>query len=982
MMHKLVFFLFLIGYSTTYSQYYSTGEDPASIKWNQINTNKYKIVYDREFEIEAKKLAIILNESVKYIGSTLNHTPKKIKLIIHSKSATSNGSVIWAPKRIELYPKISPNNTGTNQLDQLAIHEYRHVVQMSMLNRGFTKVFSTIAGEQAIGAVTGMHFPLWYLEGDATLSETTLTNEGRGRLPFFEQGLRTQVLNGIIYTYDKAYFGSYKSYVPNYYELGYNLVSGARKYINNDIWNNIANRVARYSFYPFIFNSSIKKTTALNKKKLYQSVFDSLQHAWQMQDKKIQLTNFEKISKEENLYKSYVSPITIDSNSIITEIESPDYLKKIISINKNSEEYEIITTGTRNPDRISATNKYIAWSEYRPNVRWGNSSTSDIKYINLKTFKTHRITKKNTYFSPAISPNNKWIAAIKTNDNNKFSLDIFDLTSKKIVNSIQTGDTAILSPHWDSDSKQIVAILLTSNGKSIQLLNTNSKKWEMITPFFHEEIKNPIIHNNDIYFTGTWNGIDNIYKANTANRKIYQVTSDRFGADYANISENNELIYSHYTYNGYKLVKMPLCEALNKPLDSISNTSLSIYKDLINKEKGLPRYNFSAIDTIPTKKYSKWNLINFHSWSPIYANPYDFTYNKGIMFLSQNLLNTMILTAGYNGDNNYKTEKFYANISYRGWFPIIDFEFKCGIDQITSGYYSNASNAFYIKNDVNNWLYQISPKISVPLDITHNKFYRIIIPSFQYNFYHINKANYTRVDGSIIGNTFFESSNEYKEIIPSYNYHGLEYEIYFHNLLKKTQNSIISKWGQVFQFNYQHTPWGDKNNGSIFNIFTRLYTPGFGLHHGFRFDNSFQYKTDGDIISTNNNYEYRSHFNSYTSMPRGYAKDDQQQKIYSFKGDYILPLCNPDFAFGGIYYLKRIKLNLFFDYSLTQMHLYNTNTKETDYFNHLYQSIGSEWSFEGHAFRFVFPIDLGIRHAYLPKEQTNYFEFLFSINIK
>jgi hypothetical protein len=164
-------------------------------------------------------------------GYSLGHNPKRIDVLIHSRSAYSNGFVSWAPKRIELFPTPDQDIFAQDYLEQLAIHEFRHVVQIDKLNKGFTKALSFLFGQQAIGAVLGVYVPTWFLEGDAVMAETMLSRSGRGRLPSFEQEMKAQLLEKRLYSYDKAGLGSYRDYVPNHYIMGVSSCCRSTKYL-------------------------------------------------------------------------------------------------------------------------------------------------------------------------------------------------------------------------------------------------------------------------------------------------------------------------------------------------------------------------------------------------------------------------------------------------------------------------------------------------------------------------------------------------------------------------------------------------------------------------------------------------------------------------------------------------------------------------------------------------------------------------------
>ena len=178
---------------------------------------------------------------------------KRIPVILHYESVISNGNVIWAPRRIELFLTPTQHSYADVWENQLASHELRHYVQISSLNQGITKYLQYFFGEQALGAVLGLYIPLWFLEGDAVLTETLLSNSGRGRLAAFEMPLKTQILEKGIYSYEKAVFGSYKDFTPDYYCLGYHLVTMGRKNYGAAFWQNTLENVAKkpYAITPF-----------------------------------------------------------------------------------------------------------------------------------------------------------------------------------------------------------------------------------------------------------------------------------------------------------------------------------------------------------------------------------------------------------------------------------------------------------------------------------------------------------------------------------------------------------------------------------------------------------------------------------------------------------------------------------------------------------------------------------------------------------
>ena len=283
-MRRIFYFLLLILSSPSLlSQFYETGQTPFNLSWREINTSHFKVVFPESIKKEANKFTYYLETSYPHVAKALGHQPGKIPVLLNNQSVNSNGLVVWAPKRMELSTTPPQNTYSQPWLQQLALHEFRHVVQVDKLNKGLIKALSFPFGQIASGGAAGF-LPFWYLEGDAVLAETSLSRAGRGDQPEFKMGLRAITMEKQKrYPYRKAYFGSFKDYIPNYYELGYFMTSYARIAYNPMVWDTVLNYVPRMSFtlFPFYFGLKHYKT---NKNKLYHDAFDYYKQRWQRID--------------------------------------------------------------------------------------------------------------------------------------------------------------------------------------------------------------------------------------------------------------------------------------------------------------------------------------------------------------------------------------------------------------------------------------------------------------------------------------------------------------------------------------------------------------------------------------------------------------------------------------------------------------------------------------------------------------------------
>src|SRR5690606_20999145 len=116
------------------AQYFQTGQDPASIRWRQLNTRNFQLIYPDYFENQAQKLAWTLETVYPYGSFSLKHNPGKMPVVLHTQTIKSNGLVAWAPRRAEFYTTPHQGIYPQDWLEQLALHEFRHVVQINKVN--------------------------------------------------------------------------------------------------------------------------------------------------------------------------------------------------------------------------------------------------------------------------------------------------------------------------------------------------------------------------------------------------------------------------------------------------------------------------------------------------------------------------------------------------------------------------------------------------------------------------------------------------------------------------------------------------------------------------------------------------------------------------------------------------------------------------------------------------------------------------------
>ena len=936
------------------AQYYILGDDPSGIHWKQINTDKFQIIYPSSFETKAQRMANLLNKACLFAGKSLSFQPSKISVVLHTSTVRSNGFVAWAPARMELFTTPHQEIYAQDWLEQLALHEYRHVVQIDKIASELPGIFKLLFGEQVAALVTGIYLPFWFLEGDAVVTETVLSHSGRGRVPNFEMELKAQSLEKGIYSYDKAYLGSFKDYIPDYYQLGYQMVAGIRNRYGADTWTKVLDNVARKPLSLNAFSSGLKAVTGMNHQALYKSIFGDLKNGWDISDRIIEKTPFEVVTKAQKGYVSYRYPFPMSDSTIFAVKYSMDDLTRFVRIGPKGEEKLLFTPGNLFEESITYGQGKVFWIESKTDIRWTHREFSQLRILDL----SHNILIEKRYrekiYAPSLSIDGQHIAAVKVNNENRCSIVLISPRTGVIEKeSFLSTELFVLTPSWAEKGDCLYAIVVGNKGKALARINPYTGEIAILLPFSYNELTRPVQRGNFVYFTASTGGSNDLYAYDLNEESNYRVTKSRFGVrDVQTTLDGKSLLYSNYTSDGYKVVKTPLQPSHFVKAESPATHKYVTADKLSAQEEDV--VDFSLRDTViyKSKSYSKLsNIFNFHSWGPVYIDRTNEEIRPGVSLMSQNKLSTAITQLGYDYSTINKTGKWVGEFDYTGLFPV--FKLRADYGQEKSDYFQINSYTNHLTHTVKKDTQQIFFKyrilningiVNFPLNFSHGKWNRLVQPEFQ--------AGYRQI--------WQEASTP----ISDENSTWITYRLYAHNLLQTGIRDLQPAIGQVIDFNYHYSPLNSNTSNPIWTIEGKLYFPGLIRHHGIRIYGGFQHK-----IATG------SSLSDYISYPRGYTNLINDQLI-TLRSDYILPLFYPDWSLGRISYIKRVSLRMFYDQAWATVPIIHQN----NVYKVSFASLGGELLTDCNFLRLYVPANFGIRGAYLLNGKKISLEFLFSIN--
>ncbi len=875
----LLFLFFISTYGN--AQFYSNGQNASSVHWRQIKTKDFQIIFPEDFSGKAQELANIISYANKQARAHLDSKPKRISIIIQNNTTVDNGFVTLAPWRTEFYSVPSQENEGVNWLKKLAVHEYRHVIQLEKFREGVGKVLYLLMGEQGLGALTVVTTPLWFLEGDAVSIETRKTEVGRGNYGPFLREFKAQLMEGDSLSYEKASFGSYKEYVTDHYKLGYHMVEFVNNEFGETVWDSVLTCVAKNPFIPFPFSYHLKRITGKTTAEIYSDLYPYLRKQWQKKN----YTKNAPVSRTKKNYVSYSNPVLNENGKVFCLKKSYDNVTQIVLLDSLKDKL-IHTPGRIDQASFSYGASKLLWAEKRRDPRWQYRDYSELIIYDIEKGKKKRVKRKTKWFGGSLDKKGKQIVLVEMSKSNLSSVLIIN-TEGEEINRLSLKEGMAYHPSWTDSSVLFVSLF---NGHS-HLINWSFKNNRLDTLFQTETpLSYPIVSEKGIVLQASIDGEDKIVVI--INHKMYHCVSPEFGLQFPTVF-NGDIYYSDYHNTGMKIVK-----------------SKFFVKDEVSSH--LIKKNLPELDTVDfevKKYYPLLHLFNIHSWAPISIYPNDQELKLGLSLFSQNKLSSSTLSLNYDYNWVQDGQKIKASYELAHFYPVIfaDYTKEVNPKSIISGVSAKVDEEVIATGTRFSWLFD------------NNKFVKNVL-----------------VQGAYVNSiSKYDFSSEF--IDTTIRAENIQLLFYFGSSYRRAKKNILSKWSFSVQGRFYANLKKDQNSLMGKTVVT---FPGLFKNHGLKL--SYSAQRSNSIFVPNYITESRGYLN--------YFYEDAQKVSF----DYALPIFYPDFKFGKIAYIQRLRMNMFFDY----MKVYDGEK------NDQLQSFGAEFNMEFNPFRYSYLTQLGVEVAY------------------
>lgn len=683
----LTVWLLLLGAAKpVYAQFHTMGADPGGLRWSQIETPTYRVVYPRGLDSLARAYAQTLEQAATPVGGSIGIRPNaaygnKMPVVLHAWTAYSNGQVTWTPRRMELLtvPDAFPDET-TPWMRQLGIHESRHVAQMQA---GAMKPFrwlNVLGGQLIPGGIAAIYGGPAFFEGDAVVAETALSFSGRGRSADFLEYYRVSFAAGDTRDFWRWRYGSQRWYTPDYYRAGYLAVGGIRATFEvPDLSARFYQRIADHGGVAFFnWNKTVREATGLRFKDAFAAVCDTLQQFWAADEAaRGPFLQTEAVTAVPRRFTEYTG-LDHQGNHIYaiqSGITQPDRLVRIYP-DGTVEPHMLVGTHVSGPESGGPLGKTY-WSEVVRDARWPLRSYSIIRSFDGKY--ARKLTRKTRYFNPVPAPHESVLSVTEYPVDGTSRVVLLDAEKGSRLRDWQAPEgMQVVETIWVDDV--LYASAITEAGAGLYRVADGFTPVLGPTPV---NIGALWAQDGRLMFSSDLTGVQELYALDPAEGRVERLTNLRFGGMDFDL-EADSLYFSVLQPEGRLVHKVAWSDLQPEAADFSQLPKFPFAEELAAGEPQAIDWT-APVELSDPKPYSKLgHLFRFHSWLPFYFH-YDsvddlsfetLTQDAGLGATAfwQNDLGSGYGFAGYHAapvDGVWR-HSLHANFTYTGLYPVIE----------------------------------------------------------------------------------------------------------------------------------------------------------------------------------------------------------------------------------------------------------------------------------------------------------------------
>ena len=690
------------------AQFYLAGDDPGHLRWFSIQTPHYQIVYPEGTDSLARTYGRLLEQFRVPVGRSYGFLPgqgQKLKMpvVLHTYYPYSNGSVGWAPQRMDLYTLPEAYRpVPVPWAIQLASHEPRHQVQLQYTRNKFLSVltgeaWNPVAYQLFVGHALG--------EGDAVTVESGFGLGTRARTADFLDYYRVALDQGDRRNWFRWRYGSYKHKTPDHYMLGYLTVAGSRYLTGQQLLMQETADAARRN--PLRLGTAFRHTlkqhgTRFNE--TFGQILDTVNAHWQADAAaRAPFLEMERITPRESFPVDYSSPQVGADGTLYALRRGHLRAPELVAIRDGRISHLMHFQSTETTLAYDSVRNRLYWTELRPHPRWTLSGTSVVAYYDLSTGRAHDLSTGERYYNARPSADGALLAAAEYLPDGECFVVVISSEDGRLVRRSRVPDGIQPTDFgWYGDAVYVSGV--SAPGSGIYRLGADDT-WEEVLPPSIQKISRLSGGGEFLEWVSDRTGVNEYYRFFPADGRLLQMTSTRYGT--SDPATDGTYLYSiSHTLEGTQLFRTPLNDLRPREVSYSATHSYFLADAITAQEQALgpgPDLQAAVPMSSPKRYYKLLHPLRMHTWLPLYVNydavregSMDLSYKTASVGLSgffQNTLGTVSGMVGYSlhpsPDNaaNWRNA-FHAKLSYTGLYPVFEASLDVG-DRDARQYFVN-----------------------------------------------------------------------------------------------------------------------------------------------------------------------------------------------------------------------------------------------------------------------------------------------------
>ena len=937
----LLSILLLLATAPVFAQFYLPGDDPARLRWYSLETAHYEVIFPEGADSLARSYGRALEQFRLPMGNSLGGMipgagqRSKFPVVLHTHNAYSNGSVGWAPSRMDLYTH--PEAYGPEPIPwniQLAAHEPRHQAQLQFGQRSF---IPWIVGEMWAPVYWQLYIEQSLAEGDAVVAETGLTQGTRARTADFLNYYQVALAAGKNRSWDHWRYGSYKHYTPDHYALGYVTLAGARTLYDDPLILREALDLAwKKPWFVAPYNS--QKVIADHAGKPFKEAFKDIQghfnRIWEEQrDARGPFMPMEELTPDEAYDLEYSSPHWTEDGILALR---KSYLRPGELVRYKDGRTKVIRSFASNTSSVFLKDGCLYWSETRNHPRWGLDGSSVICYYNLISGESGQITSGTRYYNPQPSPEGERLAVVEYPVEGGSALVVLQVMGGSVLRRVPLPEGVQgTESAWIGEDIYVAGI--TRGGIGLYKLGADDN-WTQVLEPSEQKLVNLDAGEDCLEWVSDRSGVNELYRYCPATGRLQQVTSTPFGAtDFT--SDGEYLYYVSQALEGQPLYRTPLKDLQPRDVAWADTAPHPVEDALTAQEQSLgaaPDLD-AAVPMSAPKRYYKWaHPLRLHSWAPLYVDydavksgSADFSYSTASPGLSGYFQNTLGTFSGMFGlafhpdpdlDGPWRAS-LHLQAVYSGLYPVLEANLHIGDKQsrryVMQNYFNGDRGAYRTIAVLQN-----TPEISgslrayVPLSWNNGGVLYGFTPQAQYAF--SNNAftsgfEQFRINGTLEGLPALYSRAEQSVDVSGPAVSHLSASLRGYVMARRGRSQVYPRWGVGAEVGIGLRPGLAAYYAPNTYAYAYGYLPGFTRSQGLRLTFVGQQKLSTCFIG-----------DLYASVsPRGFGASSGASSLigqnfpwqWRATADYAIPIYVGDISIPAVAYIKNFLLTPHADYT-------------------------------------------------------------------